>query len=944
MAIDLTTLAFPRVVNWFGNHDTNQAQALSRCDMAIAASYKFTASIAALKALRPGIKVPFYAASEQFNPYPASQQDDLGGVYHWYDPPANGGVYTGWFAFTTQLASLGASNPLPYVAATATAVAATGSQTFTLTATGGTVLTDISNGDSLWFDVGGANQEQVTLTAWNSTTGAGTATFTKTHPANAVVKKSPATFTVDSTGNAANFPTAFGGVNLSSANWLWVRIDDESIPVQGISGTTFTIKTDPTTGVPIRGGIKTAAKTHAASAPIKMHGGTLVYNSVELNVSSQCPVAPSNASDPAVQNKTWGQWLASFVASRVQANGFDGVWFDTVNTTYQLMNASALDANNDGTADAGNGPSGVGAWWKDGQQALWTATRSALDALSPGVYYVLGNAWNYGGGNGWQDESIPHYGIGYTTLSQPLAPFDRFIWRYLSQTTDATLLGGLDPAASINAGPFNTTTTNGLPPFTYQSVRFAFGIALLGNGYFSLDYGSHGHGATWWLDEMGGGQGSSLATALTASTANTSVAVAAGTGPRFQVGQVVYVAIDGEPAAGTVQADATVYNDEPMYVTAIGGDTLTVVRNSVDGTVNSGPKLGAHWAGQTVLTAAQMVAGRNWLGRARGAYHILGWSNAGATGLSVDAATWAHGQFDGWTGTAFPGWTFTTGGGAAATLANETTGANLRAGGGAQCAKVAVTTPSTSGFNVKLLNTGAVSVGRPAAGQPARWYSALVWLKTDQTSGHDADVRVYNAATNQTRAQQRWTLYPSWAPYYIAWREEAAFAGTLGAAVSTTGTHTVALAANAGSSLADIQVGEHLTIDAETVQVTAWDGTNITATFGATHASGAAVSSATYSLSLSVDVAYDAGTVWIDSAQLLDGDAHLFRRDFENGCALVNGTGQTVTVPLPSAYRTIAGTQDATHNTGQTVTSVTLQPQDAYLLATLPHAGRRRRR
>jgi hypothetical protein len=59
----------------------------------------------------------------------------------------------------------------------------------------------------------------------------------------------------------------------------------------------------------------------------------------------------------------------------------------------------------------------------------------------------------------------------------------------------------------------------------------------------------------------------------------------------------------------------------------------------------------------------------------------------------------------------------------------------------------------------------------------------------------------------------------------------------------------------------------------------------------------------------------------------------VWRRDFDNGIALVNPKGngaQTVTLEAP--YIKIKGAQDPVTNNGQTVTTVTLKDRDGIIL------------
>jgi hypothetical protein len=86
------------------------------------------------------------------------------------------------------------------------------------------------------------------------------------------------------------------------------------------------------------------------------------------------------------------------------------------------------------------------------------------------------------------------------------------------------------------------------------------------------------------------------------------------------------------------------------------------------------------------------------------------------------------------------------------------------------------------------------------------------------------------------------------------------------------------------------------------------------------------------------------GVVWFDEYNVNLGAAlgipsafawqsGVYRRDYENGIALVNPNGNSATtVTLESNYVKINGTQDHTTNNGTTVNTVTLQPSDGIIL------------
>jgi hypothetical protein len=86
------------------------------------------------------------------------------------------------------------------------------------------------------------------------------------------------------------------------------------------------------------------------------------------------------------------------------------------------------------------------------------------------------------------------------------------------------------------------------------------------------------------------------------------------------------------------------------------------------------------------------------------------------------------------------------------------------------------------------------------------------------------------------------------------------------------------------------------------------------------------------------------GTFWFDEFDTKLGNAltgpsttvwqkGVYRRDFENGIALVNPRGNGAqTVQLETAYRKISGSQDSAVNDGQTVQTVTLKDRDGIIL------------
>jgi hypothetical protein len=74
------------------------------------------------------------------------------------------------------------------------------------------------------------------------------------------------------------------------------------------------------------------------------------------------------------------------------------------------------------------------------------------------------------------------------------------------------------------------------------------------------------------------------------------------------------------------------------------------------------------------------------------------------------------------------------------------------------------------------------------------------------------------------------------------------------------------------------------------------------------------------------------GTIGIGDVGSQQGDPSLWRRDFEHGTVLLNGTNRPQTVAVGPGYRRIAGTQDPATDNGAAVSTVIIAPQDALLL------------
>lgn len=80
------------------------------------------------------------------------------------------------------------------------------------------------------------------------------------------------------------------------------------------------------------------------------------------------------------------------------------------------------------------------------------------------------------------------------------------------------------------------------------------------------------------------------------------------------------------------------------------------------------------------------------------------------------------------------------------------------------------------------------------------------------------------------------------------------------------------------------------------------------------------------------EVGRESTEVWIDSVYLFEGNANVFRRDFDNAVVVVNATPSARTIALGETLRRIRGTGQDPINNGATLTQVTIAPYDAAIL------------
>lgn len=180
------------------------------------------------------------------------------------------------------------------------------------------------------------------------------------------------------------------------------------------------------------------------------------------------------------QGQRWNDYLPLFVRDKIQASGlWDGIFYDNIWSDISWLNQGDIDLNNDGQAE---GQDELKSLWLAGVKKLLNTTRSLLGS----DFLIVVNGHSEGEYqkivNGLMFESFP-------------SPWENGgSWSASMKTYIQLPFINIAPSLPI----INISETD---PANYRHFRFGLASALLGNGFFSFDYGPSDHGQTWWYDE-----------------------------------------------------------------------------------------------------------------------------------------------------------------------------------------------------------------------------------------------------------------------------------------------------------------------------------------------------------------------------------------------------------------------------------------------------------
>ncbi len=182
------------------------------------------------------------------------------------------------------------------------------------------------------------------------------------------------------------------------------------------------------------------------------------------------------------QQELWPEKLVQMVENKIlQQNIWDGVFYDNLTANISWLD-SQIDLNSDGRSES--------SWqidqaWKQGALEILKNTQ----AIEKDFILV---------GNSASDTDLHPYlnGRMFETFPTP--------WEGNGQWADSMRLY-LRTLPEKNLQPniyiINSNTENSGVMDNYRQMRFGLTSTLLGDGFFSFDYGDQAHSQLWWYDE-----------------------------------------------------------------------------------------------------------------------------------------------------------------------------------------------------------------------------------------------------------------------------------------------------------------------------------------------------------------------------------------------------------------------------------------------------------
>ena len=174
--------------------------------------------------------------------------------------------------------------------------------------------------------------------------------------------------------------------------------------------------------------------------------------------------------------KGWAGYLSDLAKNDVANRDiWDGIFYDMVFANIDWLNSGDIDIDQDGQKDD---PNSINQYWQTHIQDLLDKTSSKVNKV---ILINLDKINSYESNlDGFLMENLPspHLASNWPDL----------INYYLNNHFSKIKI-------------INANTNNAGHMGNYQKMRFGLTSTLLGNGYYSFDFGDQNHGQVWWYDE-----------------------------------------------------------------------------------------------------------------------------------------------------------------------------------------------------------------------------------------------------------------------------------------------------------------------------------------------------------------------------------------------------------------------------------------------------------
>lgn len=184
-----------------------------------------------------------------------------------------------------------------------------------------------------------------------------------------------------------------------------------------------------------------------------------------------------NVTDPA-----WQDFNVAYLRDKLGMGQWDGVMYDMVDAEIGHY-SSNIDIDGDGRSDP---QAVVNSRWQAGMEQLFAKTRSMLG--NGKLIVTNGNSIE-----GYQQNINGRIFENFPTPWEGNGSWQATMYQYLRRLPKLNR----PPAVYI----INATTANTGNWRDFRRMRFGLTSALLGDGYFSFDFGDQSHQQLWWYDE-----------------------------------------------------------------------------------------------------------------------------------------------------------------------------------------------------------------------------------------------------------------------------------------------------------------------------------------------------------------------------------------------------------------------------------------------------------